>query len=157
MTVTLERPMSPACDSTLASDIRHLIDSLDEKIYSIERDYQEIFCCEVILLDDRSQHWQLEIHDNGTIELLHQQYENDQLIDIGFCEINHLAQFIKAFVSDETWQQIKDIAYEKSEYYGQYEDSLARIAELAHLPAPSPGLPFIKVRALRDYAIAEVL
>ena len=158
MTLALERPMSPACDSTLADDIRHLIDSLDEKIYSIEKDYQEIFQCEVILIDDRSQHWQAELHDNGTIELLHQQYgDNGQLIDIGFCEINHLAQFIKAFVSDETWQQIKDIAYEKSEYYGQYEDSLARIAELAHLPIPSPGLPFIKVRALRDFVIAEDL
>ena len=158
MTLALERPMSPLCDSTLADDIRHLIDSLDEKIYDIEKDYQEILGCEVILIDDRSQHWEVELHDNGIIELLHQQYgDNDQLVDIGFTEINHLAQFIKAFVPDETWQQIKDIAYEKSEYYGRYEDSLARIAELAHLPAPSPGLPFVKVRALRDYAIAENL
>lgn len=157
MTLALDRPMSPLCDSTLANDIRHLIDSLDEKIYNIERDYQEIFQCQVILIDDRSQHWQVELHDNGTIELLHQQYENDQLVDIGFTEINHLAQFIKAFVSDETWQQIKDIAYLKSEYYGHFKDSLARIAELAHLPAPTPGLPFIKVRALRDFAIASDL
>lgn len=162
MTVALLRPMSPACDSTLADDIQLIIDNLDENIYDIEQDYQKNLGCEVILIDDRSQHWQIEIHkdlkDNIIVELLHQKYlPNGQLEDIGFTELNHLSEFIKAFVSDETWQQIKDIAYEKSEQYGDFENSLARIAELAHLPAPTPGLPFIKVRALRDYVIAEDL
>ncbi|NES64101.1 MAG: hypothetical protein F6K24_01965 [Okeania sp. SIO2D1] len=162
MTIALDRPMSPVVDSTLADDIRLLIDNLDENIYDIERDYQEFLECEVILIDNRREHWQVEIHkdihDNVIVELLHQQYgENDQLIDIGFAEINHLPQFIKAFLSDDVWQQIKDIAYEKSEKYGDFENSLARIAELAHLPAPTPGLPFTKVRALRDFAIAEDL
>lgn len=99
MTVTLERPMSPACDSTLADDIRHLIDSLDEKIYDIVRDYQEIFCCEIILIDDRSYHWQLEIHDSGEIELLHQKYlSNGELQDISFTPITVITQFIIALV-----------------------------------------------------------
>ncbi|NES64013.1 MAG: hypothetical protein F6K24_01505 [Okeania sp. SIO2D1] len=94
MTVTLERPMSPLCDSTLASDIRHLIDSLDEKIYNIEKDYQEIFCCEVIVIDDRSQHFQIEIHDSGEIELLHQKYlPSGELVDISFTTITSLPQF----------------------------------------------------------------
>ena len=47
MTVTLERPMSRGYDSTLAGDIRHLIDNLDENIYNIVKDYQKEFCCEV--------------------------------------------------------------------------------------------------------------
>ncbi|NET46494.1 hypothetical protein [Okeania sp. SIO2B3] len=97
MTLALERPMSPACDSTLADDIRHLVDSLDEKIYDIVRDYQEIFCCEVILIDDRSHHWQLEIHDSGEIELLHQKYlSNGELQDISFTPITVITQFIIA-------------------------------------------------------------
>ncbi len=49
MTITLERPVSPVCDSELANDIRHLVDNLDTNIYNIVKDYQEIFCCEVIL------------------------------------------------------------------------------------------------------------
>ena len=40
MTVTLERPMSRGYDSTLAGDIRHLIDNLDENIYNIVKDYR---------------------------------------------------------------------------------------------------------------------
>ncbi|NET29990.1 hypothetical protein [Okeania sp. SIO1I7] len=94
MTVTLERPMSPACDSTLALDIRHLVDSLDEKIYDIVRDYQEIFCCEIILIDNRSHHWQIEIYDSGEIELLHQKYlPSGELVDISFTSITNLPQF----------------------------------------------------------------
>ncbi|NEP85603.1 MAG: hypothetical protein F6K18_01490 [Okeania sp. SIO2C2] len=162
MTIALDRPMSPACDSALADDIRQLIDNLPLITYDIERDYQKNLGCEVILIDDRREHWQVEIHkdihNNETIELLHQQYlPNGQLEDIGFCEINHLPQFLKAFLSDDVWQQIKDIAYEKHEQYGDFENSLAQIAELAYLPAPTPGLPFVKVRALRDYVIAEDL
>ncbi len=150
--------MSPVVDSTLASDIRLLVDNLPVTLYDIEHDYQQYLECEVILVDNRVEHWQLELHDNGCIELLHQRYlPNGQLEDIGFTELNHLSEFIKAFVSDETWQQIKDIAYEKSEQYGDFENSLARIADLAHLPAPTPGIPFTKVRALRDFAIAEDL
>ena len=43
MTITLERPVSPVCDSKLADDIRHLVDNLDTNIYNIVKDYQEIF------------------------------------------------------------------------------------------------------------------
>ena len=43
MTITLERPVSPVCDSKLANDIRHLVDNLDTNIYNIVKDYQEIF------------------------------------------------------------------------------------------------------------------
>ena len=42
MTITLERPVSPVCDSKLANDIRHLVDNLDTNIYNIVKDYQEI-------------------------------------------------------------------------------------------------------------------
>ncbi len=158
MNIALERPMSPAVDSTLANDIRHLIDNLPHHTYDIERDYQEYLECEVILIDNRKEHWQIEMHDSGCIELLHQQYgENGELEDIGFTEINYLPQFLKAFLSDSTWQQIKDIAYEKSEQYSDFEDSLARIAELAYLPAPTPGQNYNLVRNLRDCAIAEDL
>jgi len=158
MTIALERSVSPAVDSTLADDIKQVIDNLPPYIYDIERDYQEILSCEVILIDNRKEHWQLEIHDNGIIELLHQQYlPNGQLEDIGFTEINHLPQFLKAFLSDETWAQIKSIAYEEHEEYGDFENSLARIAELAHLPYPQPGQDYSRVRNLRDCAIAEDL
>ena len=64
--------MSRAYDSTLASDIRHLIDNLDEKIYNIIRDYQEEFGCEVILIDDNQNHCQIEIHNTGKVEVLRQ-------------------------------------------------------------------------------------
>ena len=64
--------MSRAYDSTLASDIRHLIDNLDEKIYNIIRDYQEEFSCEVILIDDNQNHCQIEIHNTGKVEVLRQ-------------------------------------------------------------------------------------
>ncbi|MGK7921966.1 MAG: hypothetical protein AB4080_18375 [Trichodesmium sp.] len=158
MTLALERPMSPACDSTLADDIRHLIDNLPVALYDIEHDYQQYLECEVVLIDNRVEHWQLEIHDNDCIELLHQRYlPNGQLEDIGFCEIHYLYDFLKAFLSEPTWQQIKDIAYEKCEQYGDFENSLARIAELAYLPYPSPGKDYNRVRILRDCAIAEDL
>ena len=62
MTITLERPVSPVCDSELANDIRHLVDNLDTNIYDIVKDYQEIFCCEVILIDDNKNHCEIEIH-----------------------------------------------------------------------------------------------
>ena len=95
MTVTLERPMSRACDSTLADDIRHLIDNLDEKIYNIIRDYQEAFCCEVILIDDNQNHCQIEIHDTGEIEVLRQHYlQSGGLTDISFSSVTTLPQFI---------------------------------------------------------------
>ena len=94
MTVTLERPMSRACDSILAGDIRCLIDSLDEKIYNIIRDYQEAFCCEVILIDDNQNHCQIEIHDTGEIEVLRQHYlQSGGLADISFSSVNTLPQF----------------------------------------------------------------
>lgn len=162
MTIALERPMSPLLDSTLADDIRQLIDNLPVTLYDIEHDSQEILGCEVILIDNRREHWQIEIHkdlkDNLIVELLHQQYgDNEELIDIGFTEINHLPQFLKAFLSDDVWQQIKNIAYEKCEQYGDFEKSLARIAELAYLPFPEPGEAYSKVRAFRQYVIAEDL
>ena len=94
MTVTLERPMSRACDSKLAGDIRHLIDNLDEKIYNIIRDYQKSFCCEVILIDDNQNHCQIEIHDTGEIEVLRQHYlQSGGLADISFSSVNTLPQF----------------------------------------------------------------
>jgi len=96
MTLTLDRPMSPSVDSTLADDIRHLIDNLDENIYDIVRDYQPIFKSEVILVDNRQYHWQIELHDSGDIELLHQQYlPSGELCDISFTAITSLPQFIK--------------------------------------------------------------
>ena len=94
MTVTLERPMSRADDSKLAVDIHHLIDNLDEKIYNIIRDYQEAFCCEVILIDDNQNHCQIEIHDTGEIEVLRQCYlQSGGLADISFSSVNTLSQF----------------------------------------------------------------
>ena len=66
--------MSPVCDSELANDIRHLVDNLDTNIYNIVKDYQEMFCCEVILIDDNKNHCQIEIHDTGEIEMLQQGY-----------------------------------------------------------------------------------
>ncbi|MDE5121470.1 MAG: hypothetical protein O4965_15845, partial [Trichodesmium sp. St19_bin1] len=85
MTITLERPVSPVCDSELANDIRHLVDNLDTNIYDIVKDYQKIFCCEVILVDNGQYHWQIEIHNSSEIELLQQQYlPSGELLDIGF-------------------------------------------------------------------------
>ena len=94
MTVTLERPMSRAYDLTLASDIRHLIDNLDEKIYNIIRDYQEVFCCEVILIDDNQNHCQIEIYDTGKVEVLRQRYlQSGGLADVSFSSVTTLPQF----------------------------------------------------------------
>ena len=94
MTVTLERPMSRACDSTLASDIHHLIDNLDAKIYNIIRDYQEDFGCEVILVDDSQNHCQIEIYDIGKIEVLRQRYlQSGGLADVSFSSVTTLPQF----------------------------------------------------------------
>ena len=94
MTVTLERPMSRADDSKLAVDIHHLIDNLDEKIYNIIRDYQKEFCCEVILIDDNKNHYQIEMHDTGEIELLRQHYlQSGGLADVSFSSVNTLPQF----------------------------------------------------------------
>ena len=94
MTVTLERPISRACYSTLAGDIRYLIDNLDEKIYNIIRDYQEGFGCEVILIDDNQNHCQIEMHDTGEIEILRQRYlQSGGLADISFSSVNTLPQF----------------------------------------------------------------
>jgi hypothetical protein len=94
MTVTLERPVSPVCDSKLADDIRHLVDNLDTNIYDIVKDYQEIFCCEVILVDKGQYHWQIEIHNSSEIELLQQQYlPSGELLDIGFTAITSLPEF----------------------------------------------------------------
>jgi hypothetical protein len=94
MTVTLERPMSRACDSILASDIRHLIDNFDEKIYNIIRDYQEEFGCEVILIDDNQNHCQIKIYDTGKIELLRQRYlQSGGLADVSFFSFATLSQF----------------------------------------------------------------
>ncbi len=85
MTVALERPMSPVVDSTLANDIRHLIDSLDPAIYEVVKDYQEVEGVEYILIDTRKYHYQLKLHDTnpikgenaGKIELLKQKYLHD--------------------------------------------------------------------------------
>ena len=94
MTVTLERPMSRADDSKLAVDIHHLIDNLDEKIYNIIRDYQKEFCCEVILIDDNKNHYQIEMHDTGEIEVLRQRYlQSGGLASVSFSSVNTLPQF----------------------------------------------------------------
>ena len=94
MTITLERPVSPVCDSELANDIRHLVDNLDTNIYDIVEDYQEMFCCEVILIDDNKNHFQIEIHDTGEIEMLQQGYlPSGELFDISFDSITTLPQF----------------------------------------------------------------
>ena len=94
MTITLERPVSPVCDSELANDIRHLVDNLDTNTYDIVKDYQEIFCCEVILVDNGQYHWQIEIHNSSEIELLQQQYlPSGELLDIGFTAITSLPEF----------------------------------------------------------------
>ena len=94
MTITLERPVSPVCDSKLANDIRHLVDNLDTNIYDIVKDYQKIFCCEVILVDNGQYHWQIEIHNSSEIELLQQQYlPSGELLDIGFTAITSLPEF----------------------------------------------------------------
>ena len=94
MTITLERPVSPVCDSELANDIRHLVDNLDTNIYNIVKDYQEIFCCEVILIDDNKNHCQIEIHDTGDIEMLQQGYlASGELFHISFDSITTFPQF----------------------------------------------------------------
>ena len=94
MTITLERPVSPVCDSKLADDIRYLIDNLDTNIYDIVKDYQKMFCCEVILVDNGQYHWQIEIHDSSEIELLLQQYlPSGELLDISFTAITSLPEF----------------------------------------------------------------
>ena len=94
MTITLERPVSPVCDSKLADGIRYLIDNLDTNIYDIVKDYQEMFCCEVILIDDNKNHFQIEIHDTGEIEVLQQGYlTSGELFDISFSSITTLSQF----------------------------------------------------------------
>ena len=94
MTITLERPVSPVCDSELANDIRHLVDNLDTNIYNIVKDYQEIFCCEVILIDDNKNHFQIEIHDTGEIEMLQQGYlPSGELFHISFDPITTFPQF----------------------------------------------------------------
>ena len=94
MTITLERPVSPVCDSKLADGIRYLIDNLDTNIYDIVKDYQEMFCCEVILIDDNKNHFQIEIHDTGEIEMLQQGYlSSGELFDISFDSITTLSQF----------------------------------------------------------------
>ena len=96
MTITLERPVSPVCDSKLADGIRYLIDNLDTNIYDIVRDYQEMFCCEVILIDDNKNHFQIEIHDTGEIEMLQQGYlPSGELFHISFDSITTLPQFTK--------------------------------------------------------------
>ena len=94
MTITLERPVSPVCDSKLANDIRHLVDNLDTNIYNIVKDYQEIFCCEVILIDDNKNHCEIEIHDTGEIEMLQQGYlPSGELFHISLDSITTLPQF----------------------------------------------------------------
>ena len=94
MTITLERPVSPVCDSELANDIRHLVDNLDTNIYNIVKDYQEIFCCEVILIDDNKNHCEIEIHDTGEIEMLLQGYlPSGELFHISFDPITTFPQF----------------------------------------------------------------
>ena len=94
MTITLERPVSPVCDSELANDIRHLVDNLDTNTYNIVKDYQEIFCCEVILIDDNKNHCQIEIHDTGKIEMLQQGYlPSGELFHISLDSITTLPQF----------------------------------------------------------------
>jgi hypothetical protein len=102
MTLALERPMSQV-DSILANDIRHLIDNLDEKIYDIERDYQQVEGVEYILIDTRNYHYQLKLHDtnqikgdnSGKIELLKQKYLHDgKLREELEVEIIMLPQFV---------------------------------------------------------------
>lgn len=103
MTITLEWPMSPACDSILADDIRHLIDNLDSVIYEVVKDYQEVEGIEYILIDTRNHHYQLKLHDtnpikgdnSGKVELLKQKYlHDDRLTEGEEIEIIMLPQFV---------------------------------------------------------------
>ena len=94
MTITLKRPTSLVPDSNLADNIRYLIDNLDENTYNIVKDYQEEFCCEVILIDDNKNHCQIEMHDTGEIEVLRQCYiQSGGLADISFSSVTTLPQF----------------------------------------------------------------
>ena len=94
MTIALKRPTSLVPDSTLANNIRYLIDNLDENIYNIVKDYQKEFCCEVILIDDNKNHCQIEMHDTGEIEILRQRYlQSGGLADVSFSSVNTLPQF----------------------------------------------------------------
>ena len=95
MTITLERPVSRVCGSNLANDIWHLVDNLDTNTYDIVKDYQEIFCCEIILIDDDKNHCEIEIHDTGEIEMLQQGYlPSGELFHISFDSITTFPQFI---------------------------------------------------------------
>ena len=59
------------------------------------KDYQEIFCCEVILIDDNKNHCEIEIHDTGEIEMLQQGYlPSGELFHISFDPITTFPQFI---------------------------------------------------------------
>lgn len=81
-------------DSTLADNIRYLIDNLDENTYNIVKDYQEEFCCEVILIDDNKNHCQIEMHDTGKIEVLRQRYlQSGGLTNISFSSVTTFPQF----------------------------------------------------------------
>ena len=94
MTIALKRPTSLVPDSTLANNIRYLIDNLDENIYNIVKDYQKEFCCEVILIDDNKNHCQIEMHDTGEIEVLRQRYiQSGGLADISFSSVTTFPQF----------------------------------------------------------------
>ena len=95
MTLALDRPMSQV-DSTLAKNIRSLIDNLDEKTYDIVRDSQEIFGSEVILVDNSQYHWEIEINKFDDIKLLYQKYlPNGGLHNISFTSITSLSQLTK--------------------------------------------------------------
>ena len=74
MTVTLEWPVGPACNSRLANYTEHLIDNLAKNIFDIVSDYQKILYYKIILIDNRKNYGQIEIHNSGHIKLLYQQY-----------------------------------------------------------------------------------
>lgn len=83
--------------SNLADQIRTYISQLDRNIYDITNDYQPLLECEVILIDNHRDHYQIEIHDHGVVELLHCEYHDDELVEIGFCEITNFSDFLKVF------------------------------------------------------------
>ncbi|MGB3510960.1 MAG: hypothetical protein WBA93_17350 [Microcoleaceae cyanobacterium] len=56
----------------------------------------------------------------------------------------------------ERWQQIKETAYAGSLGTNeQFIESIEKIAELAGLPKPTPGLPYIQTISVRNAALAS--
>lgn len=76
--------------------IERFAEGLDTSIYEVISDRQDDLCCDVILIDDCSHHWQVEAHDTGEIELLRQKYlPNGGLKNCSLTPITSLSDFIR--------------------------------------------------------------